>query len=173
MLWRNIEQLREVGDPRELFTTTKPNEIIDVARGLDGYSWGKAALLVKNYVKLGWIDVDNPHALPIKVDRHATRIFHGYGAIVTEPPGVYRRENLEKVIRLEIQRVTARHGLDPALLDDLLWVLGNQYCNENKIDFCNTQCSLDCSNRADISGGAWYVTNADVRKPATKLDLFD
>jgi hypothetical protein len=67
------------GDPREIWTG-KISTTIKALQKFKQFGPGKAALLMKNYVRFGVWDAPE-YEIPIKIDRHAMRISLGTGVI--------------------------------------------------------------------------------------------
>ena len=128
------------------------------------YGPGKAALLIKNYVRFGIWDF-NPCEIPIKVDRHVMRISIGSGIIETEEETL-RSERLVSILTSAFQQITSQERISAVDLDDALWSIGSQWCTKNSVYFCEKNCPLNCKVRSQTyKGCSEYCPGEEMRKP--------
>ncbi len=177
-LYHNSRKLQEEygGDPRNMkgasIDSTFQNILFgkDKKRKFKQYGPGKAALLMKNYVRFGMWDF--PHKdIPVKVDRHLIRMSIGSG--VVELPNQFTRgriDTLVKVLTSTYQKVTSEYNLSAIDLDDAFWAIGAYNCKFNDDIFCQTSCSLKCNNRPHLDERAtWYYPHTEKRKNVDNL----
>ena len=149
------------GDPRNIFKGVSDiDEMIRRLVEFRQFGPGKSALLLKNYYKLGFIELEDPYDFPIKVDRHVIRISVGTGVMRFEPEGRYRTEKIVPMLRELYRKITRAEKIDPGELDDALWVIGAKICVKKKLSYCQTmQCPLEhyCEKLAKMHKKGSYI----------------
>ncbi|MEE9525046.1 MAG: hypothetical protein V3V78_00385 [Candidatus Woesearchaeota archaeon] len=169
-IYENNQRLLEefAGDPRNIFKgTTDCDEMMKRIITFRQYREGKGSLLIKNYAKLDFIEVDDPFKLFMKVDRHVVRMSVGTGALVTNPPGEYRTETkIIPMLRKLYQDICQSEKIDPKDLDDALWVIGSKICVEKDVAYCQMYgCPLECTIFAKMDKKGSYIhTDTNMRK---------
>ena len=183
------------GNPLNIFSkVNNPCDVFNQLQDFRSYGPGKAALLVKNFVKIGALNFSDAdyYSLPIKVDRHVVRISYGQSVISKLPkPRVYMEGRFKgelshhhtifpEPLRKLYQSITSNHKIDPLKLDDAFWAIGSTYCVNTRMAVCEKGCPLGevCSSMPGTQKSSSYLFfDIDSRKipvPADKkqLDLF-
>jgi len=129
-LWRGsvLELVEEArGSSRKLIELIRPIKAFNdpVAK--------KAYLLIKLLERARLLKVADREELRIPVDNHVTRVALRLG-LIEAPPKPREAPRLGLDVRLRMmameawRAVTVRAGLDPLVLDDLVWTLGRTVC---------------------------------------------
>jgi len=122
--------------------------LIKVFRAYEDPVEKKAFLLLKFLLRRRLYDVKDPGMLQVPVDNHLTRIAVRLGLVrpSKELIDVFRwkrKATFEEdvIIRLQVRRayklVALKAGLDPLVMDDLLWTMGRSCCRV---------CCVNCNN---------------------------
>lgn len=167
ILYDNCTQLmmKYGGDPRKMFEDRNLDLILKRIKEFKQYGIGKACLLFKNYMRFGIAHLDNPYSLPVKVDRHLTRMSIGTGVLTLEPAGRYRREQFDNILRPFYQEICMTEKINPVELDDALWVIGSNLCVKKDKANCEMNCALTCYNMGKMDRqGSYFDTRIEVRK---------
>jgi len=168
------------GDPRNLAARTIEQTLYNIQHGrtrhrkpglkFRQYGPGKAALLMKNFVRFGIWDFPETD-IPIKIDRHLIRISVGAG--VLELPTSFSRGRIDRAVELLTQvylKVTRREGISAVALNDAFWAIGSNSCVRNDDIFCHTHCRLGCTNRPKIDEKlTWYYPQTEHRTDVDNL----
>ena len=157
------------GDPRNLVARTI-NGTINRILEFKQYGPGKAALLLKNFVRFGIAPFPKT-SIPIKVDRHAIRISLGYGALqVSEGTETIRADKACKILTRTYQKITRREKLSAIALNDGFWAIGSRCCRYNNDIYCKTSCPINCQTRPESDQNAtWFYPQTDKRKNQDNL----
>jgi hypothetical protein len=167
LLQNNKMLIGEYGaDPRNICKATNdPDEIIERIRKFEQYGFGKAALLLKNYVKIGFAQLKDPFDYPIKVDRHVLRMSLGTGVLTIVPEGTYRTERLIPYLRKLYREICREERINPAELDDSQWVIGSKICVKRRLSYCQTmECPLECRIHAKMDKKGSYIYTTKNRR---------
>jgi hypothetical protein len=139
-------------DPKNIFSGIKDYESAR-KRLLEfhGVGPGIANLIIKNYVRFGYFQLDDPYDLPIKIDRHALRISIGNGVLqIPEGNHVLHRGRLERMLEGSYRAVCRENKIDPIALDDMKWIVGAYYCRDKNTQTCEGKCPLSCGQLVEI-----------------------
>jgi len=125
---------------------------------------GKAALIMKNFVRFGFWDF-SPYEIPIKVDRHIIRISLGAGVIEVPDSENIRANTLAKYLTQVYREVTSEERISAVDLNDALWAIGSYLCLRNRHEHCSLNCDIRCTRRPYSDPNAsLYQINTDKRK---------
>jgi len=169
----NAKRLAKLGgDPREL----KAETIEETRRNImKFYQYGrqKAALLIKNYVRFGIWDFSKSE-IPIKIDRHTSRISIGTGVIsFPKKTKIIRYDLPEKPLEKVYSKVISEEGISAIKADDALWAIGAKLCSINKKAYCAGNCPMACSIRPKLNKTSTeYYLEEDMRKQEGDKSLF-
>ncbi|MEK6886134.1 MAG: hypothetical protein AABX17_04165 [Nanoarchaeota archaeon] len=167
------------GDPRNLRARTVQQTIDNICHGktrkysahkFRQYGIGKAALLMKNYVRFGMWDF-SPYEIPIKVDRHLLRISVGSRvAILQDESTRGRMDRVVDALTKLYQKVTLREKISAVDLNDSFWAIGSYLCTRNNAINCHLSCDINCLNRPDVDKKlTWYYPKSEHRRDAENL----
>jgi hypothetical protein len=106
----------------------------------------KAYLFAKIAARRGWLDVIDPEAWEVSSDNVLMRLALRAGLVHPGPA-----ETVRAATRDAFKRVAAEAGLEPPLLDDLLWELGKR-----DPDLLGTAGGHDLSEPPRPEGMTWY-----------------
>jgi endonuclease III len=151
-------------DPRNLNDGTIDGTIKSI-RKFYGIGIGKAALIMKNFVRFGIWDFSE-YDIPIKVDRHIVRISIGTG-VVELPDGVdvIRSDKIAKPLSGLYQEITSEKKISAIKVNDALWSVGSQLCFANSHLNCNVMCQLGCYSRPGADSRAiWFYPSKEHRR---------
>lgn len=114
VLIENAKRIKHYeNDPRKLKQNNLEDTIKEI-RKFKQYGEGKAALLIKNFVRFGIWDFPECQ-IPIKIDRHTVRISLGYGVINTQ---MYEKTLEPKNITSKSLMETINNLIKRGLIDD-------------------------------------------------------
>ena len=154
-------------DPRNLFNgfSKKPNveelkELQERIGKFYGYGPGKAALLIKNFVRFGMWEIPETF-VPIKIDRHVARVCLGFEGLINfyennrkipheqykKRVGAVRVDQFNQKLQDLFLEIIDEINVSGIELDDTLWLLGSKWCYKNQYVFCKTNCPIDCYER--------------------------
>lgn len=167
-------------DPRKIFEDRNPDNIIKRLVQFRQYGVGKACLLIKAFISAGLFEPDDLCDIPIKVDRHITRIFAGTRATTFNPEFTitpveegdptseittveYRVEKFRKESMKLLRKITREQRINPIDLDTALWGIGSSMCDINLHAVCQAYCTLDCARRPELIKKASYI------RPGTEM----
>lgn len=154
------------GDPRRIhpryLVQSTYEELLETYKRLDEFAQlqngvGKAALLVKNYVRFEIWRFD-PTQIYVKVDVHLNRIglanaidfYKGEEKVPASEVGYVRQERVVKVLTPAILELTREKRISAVNLDDALWLLGSKLCNLNRHSSCRSFCDIKCPIRPQL-----------------------
>lgn len=177
------------GDPRNL----KKDTIEETLKAMEEFKQigvGKAALLLKNFVRFNLVDF-SPFDLPIKADRHLKKICVGAEVIEFYYEGEripYKKQHkvigkfhagkLVKPLMNTFSRVTQNNQISAVDLNDGVWAMGSKMCKKNRFYHCLTHCDINCRTRPKADEKDSYLfpgteNRIDVRKKKdAKAELF-
>jgi hypothetical protein len=167
-MWSGLKMLNAdyMGDPLNIFTGI--NNFESARKRLikfKGLGTGTATLLIKNYIRFGYISLENPHDMPIKIDRHAIKISVGNGVVkIPEGSKVIHRHRFEKILRGAYREACRENELDPIALDDMKWIVGAYYCRKRSTKACKTHCPLDCEQLVQYTRGTYVHYPSERRR---------
>jgi len=180
-LYWNARKLEEEykGDPRNIAEKSVEETIKRVQKGrprsegkFRQFGPGKAALLMKNFVRFGIWHYD-PCQIPIKIDRHVVRISIGTSVVETEGQEL-KAQHLVKPLSGLYRKVTSQERISAVDLDDALWGIGSQLCIRNQEYVCRMGCDLGCVIRPWADRHAYLVKpRQESRKAERNLLLFE
>ncbi|MFH1210792.1 MAG: hypothetical protein V1645_02635 [archaeon] len=151
-------------DPRSLNDGTIDGTLRNLQK-FHGVGRGKAALIMKNFVRFGIWDFPE-YEIPIKVDRHVVRISIGTG-VVELPDGVdvIRSDRIAKPLSQLYQEITSEKRISAVKLDDSMFGIGSQLCFYNSHLNCNVVCRLGCYSRPGADSRAiWFYPSKEHRR---------
>ena len=156
------------GDPRLIFKDMKDyDEIKDRLLKFYGIGHGKACLMVKNFARFGYLDLDNPFDMPIKIDRHAIKISVGNGVVNFKDCEPKEKVHINLFVNSLfdlIREINRDERVSPVLLDDVKWAIGNRLCIKKNFKVCDKHCSLNCNMLVKSNRSGTYLTiPSDVR----------
>ncbi|MFH1331756.1 MAG: hypothetical protein ABIH63_00535 [archaeon] len=151
-------------DPRTLNDGTIDGTLRNL-RGFHGVGHGKAALIMKNFVRFG-IWGFSPYEIPIKVDRHVIRISMGTGVVeLPSDVDIIRSDKMVKALSNLYREVTSEKRVSAVDLDDALWGIGSNLCFGNSYLNCSTICRLGCYSRPGADSRAiWFYPQEEKRR---------
>ena len=161
------------GDPRNLLGRTVDQTMENICYGKSRksgqkfrqYGPGKAALLMKNYVRFGIWPL-SPFEIPIKIDRHLLRMSVGTKAVIL-PEEITRGriDVLVNILTKLYQRVTSKEKISAVDLNDAFWAIGSFLCVRNDDIGCHLNCALSCHNRPRLDERmTWYYPRTEHRE---------
>lgn len=142
-----VKILRDYGgDPRVMFQDVHGfDQAVSRLIPMRGVSYDKAALIIKNFQKFGYLELDNPYDASIKIDRHIIRMSLGNSAVAPLLEGdVVRIDKFRKPLRKLYRDVCREYEIDPVDLCDAKWLIGSKVCARKSKDICEEYCPLDC-----------------------------
>ncbi len=133
-------------DPREIGAETIEETIKRICE-FTQFRNEKAALLMKNYVRVGIWDFPETE-IPIKIDRHVIRISIGAGVITfPQNPEKIRYDQPVKTLRAVYQKATKDNAISAICFDDAMWGVGSQMCVKKSKSYCDVNCPIKCAVR--------------------------
>jgi hypothetical protein len=169
------------GDPRNLLGRTAEQTVHNICYGkskksghkFKQYGIGKAALLMKNYVRFGIWPISE-YELPIKIDRHLLRMSAGTKVVILPPETTRGRiDGVVNVLTKLYQKVTSKEKISAVELNDAFWAIGSYLCVRNDDIGCHLNCPLGCSNRPKIDERlTWYYPQTEHREDTNNLFRF-
>lgn len=149
MVYKALQKLQHEydGDPRKIFNQPVSfDHAVKRLKQFYGIGNGKAALMVKNFLRYDWIEMQNPQDRYPKVDTHLKKMAVGNGGIVLDAPaGTHIHINgIDAVLTKEYRSICTDLGVDPSDICDAKWILGNVLCNAKSIKACEGYCPIPC-----------------------------
>jgi hypothetical protein len=133
------------GDPRIIQAPTI-QETLDNLEEFYGVGVGKAALIMKNFVRFGIWNFSE-FEIPIKIDRHNIRISLGNKVIAYPGDKKLKTQYLIKPLQDVYRQVTQREKISAIDLNDAIWGIGSKLCTTNNKKYCKLYCGLNCTTR--------------------------
>lgn len=123
----------------------------------------KAFLLAKFLERRGVLEILDQHNKEVPVDNHLVRIAVRVGLVEVDretleriAAGIEFSEEEDVMVRLAVRRAykeaAAAGGIDPFVMDDLLWSFGRECCSRER-QTCRHSCSAGCSRIGGCNGG--------------------
>ena len=131
------------------------DDAAQMLKTLKGVSDGKAALIIKNFQRFGYMHLDDPYDVEMKIDRHLIKMSIGnrvadIDVIDTEKARI-RLDRFVDPLRLiyrEVMRdnriTLEKADIDPIKLCDSRYVIGSELCIKKRRMLCDDYCPLDC-----------------------------
>ncbi len=156
------------GDPRQLFNGAKVyEEAFKIISGYYGIGDGKASLMVKNFIRFGYLELEDNFDMPIKIDRHGIKMSIGNDVVSFsdyEEGEKIHIGNVTKRLERLFREITREEKISPVLLDDIKWANGNRLCTKKDFNVCQNLCSLNCSMLVKGNkSGTYVVMPSDTR----------
>jgi len=159
-------------DPRRIKQQGIDETLKILEKEFEQVGLGKASLIMKNFVRFGFWDFDKCQ-IPVKVDRHITRISLGTGVVETGEQEL-KAGQLVKPLSNLYRKITSERRISAIELDDALWAIGAYLCTKNDEAYCKMTCPLHCERRPKSdSMASMFELRKDMRKPMSTGLLFD
>ena len=123
----------------------------------------KAYLLAKFLERRGVLEVVDSYNKEVPVDNHLVRIAVRTGIVEVDEAtleaiaaGIEFDEDSDVMLRMAVRvaykEVARAGGLDPFILDDILWSFGRKCCTRDS-PTCRSSCRVECSKMGGCNGG--------------------
>lgn len=123
----------------------------------------KPFLLAKFLERRGVLEILDQHNKEVPVDNHLVRIAVRVGLVDASremiermAAGIELSEEEDVLVRLAVRmaykEAAAAGGIDPFIMDDLLWNFGRECCGRER-QTCRSSCSAGCMRIAGCNGG--------------------
>ncbi|MBW2996596.1 hypothetical protein KY332_04835 [Candidatus Woesearchaeota archaeon] len=159
------------GDPRNILNNTNsPDEVIKRLTEFRQIGKGKAALLLKNYIKVGFFTPENKYDVPVKIDRHIIKMSLGTGVVKLKGAGPgeqYRSEKIGNDLCRLYREICCEQKIDPSDFDDALWVIGSSICIKKDVARCQEACYLEPECKGIVKmekQGSYIIVGSNTRK---------
>jgi hypothetical protein len=121
-------------------------------------------LIIKNFQRYGYLELDEPYDSEVKVDRHMMRISVGNHVASIEGGGDVRIDrfvalrHLYRDVTRENASLLESMGFDMVDLCDTKYAIGSELCMQKNKAVCADLCPLDCDMLVRIDRNNTFIT---------------
>jgi endonuclease III len=130
------------GDPRNIVDYNTVSQARHNLMEFKGIGTGIANLFITDVIERDLAVIRDPRNALLKVDVHKGRLPINILAINPNRPRIKRREVVEPLERA-YWKVCDELGIDPSILDPVLWVIGSEVCAKRNYSKCLNLCPLE------------------------------